>query len=40
MLSNLKRAIELDSKDKKEAREDEDFKVYWKDPAFKKLVEE
>jgi len=38
-LESLKRAIELDSKYKKMAKEDEDFKWLWEDEDFKKLVE-
>jgi tetratricopeptide (TPR) repeat protein len=38
-LESLKRAIELDAKYKKMAKEDEDFKWLWDDKDFKKLVE-
>jgi protein O-mannosyl-transferase len=39
MLNALKRAIELNSKFKGSVKTDEDFKNYWDDPDFKKLVE-
>jgi len=39
MLEYLKKAIKLDDKYKKDAKEDEDFKKYLKNPDFKKLVE-
>jgi tetratricopeptide (TPR) repeat protein len=39
MLKNLKTAIELDNINKEDAKTDEDFKAYWDDPDFKKLVE-
>lgn len=38
MINYLKKAIELDD-ECKSAKEDEDFKEYWDDPEFKKLVE-
>lgn len=38
MLSSLRRAIELYGVYKKEAQEDEDFKDYWKNEEFIKLV--
>jgi hypothetical protein len=34
----LKKAIELDNKDKVDAPKDEDFKEYWNDPDFKELL--
>ena len=37
-LQCLSRAIELDAKNKKEAKEDEDFKWLWKDEKFKKIT--
>ncbi|TAL69218.1 MAG: tetratricopeptide repeat protein [Bacteroidetes bacterium] len=39
MLKSLKKSIELNSKNKQEAKKDNDFKEYWDDPDFKKLVE-
>jgi tetratricopeptide (TPR) repeat protein len=39
MLDSLSKAIELNSKNKEDAKTDEDFKKYRKDPDFKKLVE-
>jgi hypothetical protein len=38
-LKNLSTAIKIDSKYKKEAKNDEDFKNLWDDPEFKKIVE-
>jgi len=37
-LSDLSRAIELDAKYKEEAKKDEDFKKFWDDEDFKKIV--
>lgn len=37
--SNLKKAIDLNSDNKDEAKTDEDFKAYWDDADFRKLVE-
>jgi tetratricopeptide (TPR) repeat protein len=39
-LSDLRHAIGLDSKNKASAKTDEDFKAYWDDPDFKKIVGE
>ncbi len=39
-LKNLEKAIELDSKYKSTAQIDEDFKPYWDDPEFRKIVED
>jgi len=39
MLGYLKKAIELDDKFKKDAKDDNDFKKYLDDPDFKKLIE-
>jgi hypothetical protein len=38
MLINLKRAIELDNRDKVEAPKDENFKEYWNDLDFLELL--
>ena len=38
-LSDLKRAIELDTSYKEKAKEDKDFEKLWDDEDFKKLVE-
>ncbi len=37
-LSNLEKAIQLDSTCKQDAQEDEDFKPFWNDPDFKRIV--
>ncbi len=37
-LSDLSRAIELDAKNKKEAKEDKDFKWLWEDAEFKNIT--
>jgi hypothetical protein len=39
MLKSLQRAIELNPEYKEKATTDTDFKAYWDDPDFKKLVE-
>jgi hypothetical protein len=39
MLKSLKKAIELNPQFKEQAKKDNDFKEYWDDPDFKKLVE-
>jgi len=38
-LSDLRRAIELDSSFKEKAKKDKDFEALWDDEEFKKLVE-
>ncbi len=39
MLSSLKKAIDLDPSNKEKAKKDEEFKAFWDDEDFKKLVE-
>jgi len=39
MLKSLKKAYELNPQFKADAKKDTDFKEYWDDPEFKKLVE-
>ena len=39
MLADLAKVIELDPSNKNVAKGDKDFKAYWEDEDFKKLVD-